>query len=619
MSGASQHTGEGAERATVTVLDQASWRDLQQSDDEGAFGAAWLRLTTASIPGAFTAALLLNDPAGGPQVSSVFPDGAGLSTGSAEAIKAAITGGRGAVQPPGPGSVATSLALPIMLDGTLAAVAAVDVTLPPPGRDPRAAMRQLQWAAAWVRDRLRAREAVNSAEARTRLEAAVDLVAGTLDQPGADAATRAAATELAAKLGCERVSIGFLRGGRCRVASISHSAAFGERMALTRAIEAAMDEAIDQFALVLTPPPDDAVLVTSAHAALAGMHAPATVLTVPLLAREIPVGAVTFERPIAQPFTERAIALIEAVAAILGPALADKRLADRWLVLRAADSARAYLASLIGPAHLGRKLALAGAALLLIGAFSIKGDYTVHAHARVTGTVQRAISAPFDGFIKEAPVRAGDEVKAGALLVALDDRDLVLERLRWVTERQVHLAEYDQAMSAAKRADVVRLQSEIDQANARIHLVDEQLAHSQLVSPFDGLIVSGELSQSIGAPVRRGDVLLEVAPLDDYRVQLDIPEQQIADIAPGLHGTLVVNALPNTQLPLVVERVTPVADAKDAQMTFRADAVLSKRAARLRPGMEGVAKIDAGRARLVWIWTRSLQNWFRLTVWSWMP
>ena len=619
MSGANQHIGESSERSTVTVLDQASWRDLQQGDDEHAFGAAWLRLTAASIPGAFAGALLLNDPARGPQVSSVFPEGVGLSAGLAEAVKAAIAGGRGAVQPPGPGSVATSLALPIMLDDKLAAIAALDVTLPPPARDPRAAMRQLQWAAAWVRDRLRAAEAVNSAEVRTRLEAAVDLVAGTLDQPGADAATRAAATELAAKLGCERVSIGFLRGGRCRVASISHSAAFGERMTLTKAIEAAMDEAIDQFALVLAPPPDDAVLVTSAHARLAGMHAPATVLTVPLLARETPVGAVTFERPVAQPFTPRAIALIEAVAAILGPALADKRLADRWLVLRAADSGRAYLASLVGPAHLGRKLALAAAALLVLAAFFVRADYTVHAHARVTGRVQRAISAPFDGFIREAPVRAGDEVNAGSLLVALDDRDLVLERLRWVTERQVHLAEYDQAMSAGKRADVVRLQSEIDQANARIHLVDEQLAHSKLVSPFDGLIVSGELSQSIGAPVRRGDVLLEVAPLDDYRVQLDVPEGQIADIAPNLGGTLVVNALPDTQLPLVVERVTPVADAKDAQMTFRADAVLSQRAARLRPGMEGVAKIDAGRARLAWIWTRSLQNWLRLAAWSWLP
>lgn len=620
MSGATQQSPTAeTERSTVTVLDQASWRDLQGAGDDQVFAAAWLRLTCGTIPGAFAGALFLANAEGGLRVASVWPEGAGLSPQLTEAVKAATAAGRAAVQPPPPGTASSSIAAPILIDGTLAGVAAIDVTLPPPARDPRSAVRQLQWAAAWVRERLRAAETLRSADVKTRLEAAIDLIAATLDQPAAPAATRAAATELAAKLACERVSIGFLRGGRCRVASISHSAAFGERMTLIAATEAAMDEAIDQFALVLVPPPDDAVLVTAAHARLAGLHAPATILTIPLLARETPVGAITFERPLVQSFTPRDVALVEAVAAILGPALADKRLAGRWLPLRAMDSARAGLASLVGPAHLGRKLGLAAAILLVLAGYFVRADYTVHAHARVTGTVQRAIAAPFDGFIREAPVRAGDEVAQGALLVAIDDRDLVLERLRWVTERQVHLAEYDQALGGAKRADLVRLQSAIDQANARVHLVDEQLAHASLVSPFDGLVVSGELSQSVGAPVRRGDVLLEIAPLDDYRVELQVPEGQIADIAPGQHGALIVNALPDTTLPLTVERTTPVADAKDGQMTFRADAVLSEHNARLRPGMEGIAKIGAGRARLVWIWTRSLQQWLRLATWSWLP
>jgi multidrug efflux pump subunit AcrA (membrane-fusion protein) len=620
MSGASQHSPAAeVERSVVTVLDQASWQDLQGAADDGAFAAAWLRLACGFVPGAFAGALLLADPEAGLRVVGIWPAGAALSPQLMEAVKAAASAGRAAVQPPPAGTASSSIAAPILIDGALAGVAAIDVTLPPPARDPRVALRHLQWATAWVRERLRAGESARSGEVRVRLEAALDLIAAILEQPDAGAATRAAATELAAKLACERVSLGFLRGGRCRVASISHSAAFGERVTLTAAIEAAMDEAIDQFTLVLVPPPDDAVLVTAAHARLAGLHAPATVLTIPLLAREAPIGAMTFERPIAQPFTARDVALAEAVAATLGPALADKRLAGRWLLLRAADALRTGIASMVGPAHLGRKLGLAAAVVLALAAWFVRADYNVHAHARVTGTVQRAITAPFDGFIREAPVRAGDEVAEGALLVALDDRDLGLERLRWVTERQAHLAEYDRAMGAAKRADLVRLQSEIDQADARIRLVDEQLAHTRLVAPFKGLVVSGELSQSIGTPVRRGDVLLEIAPLDDYEVELQVPEGQIADVQPGERGALVVAALPDAALPLTVERATPVADAKDGQMTFRADAALSGHDSRLRPGMEGVAKIGAGRARLVWIWTRSLQQWLRLATWSWLP
>ncbi len=41
--------------------------------------------------------------------------------------------------------------------------------------------------------------------------------------------------------------------------------------------------------------------------------------------------------------------------------------------------------------------------------------------------------------------------------------------------------------------------------------------------------------------------------------------------------------------------------------------------AALRPGLEGVAKIEVGRRRLVWIWTHELFDWIRLWAWSWWP
>lgn len=37
----------------------------------------------------------------------------------------------------------------------------------------------------------------------------------------------------------------------------------------------------------------------------------------------------------------------------------------------------------------------------------------------------------------------------------------------------------------------------------------------------------------------------------------------------------------------------------------------------LRPGMEGVGRIEMGEARLVTIWTRELIDWLRLNLWQW--
>jgi hypothetical protein len=50
--------------------------------------------------------------------------------------------------------------------------------------------------------------------------------------------------------------------------------------------------------------------------------------------------------------------------------------------------------------------------------------------------------------------------------------------------------------------------------------VEEHLERAQLRAPFESLIVSGDLSQSIGAPVERGKVLFEVAPLEAIALSL---------------------------------------------------------------------------------------------------
>jgi hypothetical protein len=35
--------------------------------------------------------------------------------------------------------------------------------------------------------------------------------------------------------------------------------------------------------------------------------------------------------------------------------------------------------------------------------------------------------------------------------------------------------------------------------------------------------------------------------------------------------------------------------------------------------MEGVAKIEVGERKLLWIWTRGLSDWIRLAIWRWLP
>ncbi len=147
----------------------------------------------------------------------------------------------------------------------------------------------------------------------------------------------------------------------------------------------------------------------------------------------------------------------------------------------------------------------------------------------------------------------------------------------------------------------------------------DNLLRTRLIAPFGGIVVRGDLSQSMGSPVERGDVLFELAPVEGFRIILEVDERDISEVAVGQRGYLTLSALPGQPLPLLVERITPVATADDGRNFFRVDAKLEEPTRALRPGMEGVAKIDVGQRRLIWIWTHSLVDWVRLWIWTWLP
>ena len=283
------------------------------------------------------------------------------------------------------------------------------------------------------------------------------------------------------------------------------------------------------------------------------------------------------------------------------------------------ESAKRQVEHLLGPGYLGRKLALVGATGAVLLLSFAQDTYRVDADARIEGLVRRAVVAPYDGFIAASTVRAGDAVHAGDALASLEDRDLVLERLKWVTERQQHVFEYDKALAARQPAQINVIRSQIDQAAAQINLIDEQLARVKLTSPIDGLVVSGDLSQLIGASVQRGQVLFEIAPLEGYRVILDVDERQVGAVESGQRGQLLVTALPNQPWPFVIDKITPIAEVKSGRNVFRVEGRLTESSERLRPGMEGIGKVEISRRSLAWIWTHSLIDWLRVWGWQWLP
>jgi RND family efflux transporter MFP subunit len=228
------------------------------------------------------------------------------------------------------------------------------------------------------------------------------------------------------------------------------------------------------------------------------------------------------------------------------------------------------------------------------------------------------MAAPFQGYVAQSFVRAGDRVSAGQPLARLEDRELQIERTRWVAETEQARRKYLQAAAQQERAAMAVAAAQADQAEAQLALVEERLARATLRAPFDGIVVLGDLSQQLGSPVEQGKVLFEVAPLDAYRVVLNVDERDIDHVRKGQRGQLALAGLPYEHLAFTVRQVTPVATAQDGHNTFRVEAQLDQATLRLRPGMEGIGKVDAGERKLAWIWTHGLVDWLRLWTWKWL-
>jgi RND family efflux transporter MFP subunit len=433
------------------------------------------------------------------------------------------------------------------------------------------------------------------------------------------AAATAFATELADMFDCDRVSVGLSGRRHVRVEALSHSADFKSNQGLLRDIGAAMEEAIWQGATLIFPQPDGAQpRVDRAHTTLQQRHGATIIYTVLLVKSGKSIGAITLERSRTDPLPRAEVALVENIGALLGPLLFDKHAVSRAWPLKMVHAMREAFAPLFGPGHRFAKIATAVVLLVIVGGALIPADYRVSAPARLEGAMQRVLVAPGEGYLKQAHVRPGDRVKEGQLLAEMADEDLKLEMRKAQSEVAQLENSYGVALVKNDRAEIGMLQARLEEARAKLQLVEAQLDRVRLTAPFDGVVITGDLTQSLGAPVKKGEALLTLAPEHDYRVMLEVDERDIGDLGIGQKGHLALTALPGDAMPFEVNRITPVATPGQGRNYFEVEARLNGKREDLRPGLQGVAKVEAGSRSVLWIWTHRLYGWLRLMLWSWI-
>jgi hypothetical protein len=562
------------------------------------------------------------------KVLAAFPqpgaDGAGLDwvPKAVEASRSVVVSGESAIVPHNPISdpsgrpLAPMVLVPVQNGKTVRAVAAFRVQAFSPQE--LATCRERLEITPFLLDHYELRSTLKQRHgAIERLRQILEVLAAANRSERLQSVCMALCNEMATRLRCQRVSLGFLDGRYVRVQAISRTDSFHREVKLTQDIEAAMEECLDQDLEVIHPAAPNAPYASRATTQLAVRHGPAAVLSLPLRHNGDAFGVLTLERSPERPFG--ALAEVETVRLtcdLCGPRLFEMHGRDRWAGARAAAWACSKLSVLIGPEHTWMKVGACAVFFLALFLAFAKGDYRIDASFIFEAPLQQAVVAPFDTFLKSVAVDPGDEVEAGKdILGLLDTADLRLKLAAVKAEQLGYLKQMAAAMRDAKTAEAQIAQAQSDKSAAEMRLLERHIEQATLTAPITGRVVSEDLKRQIGAPVETGKILFEIARIEDLRAELYVPEDSIASVAVAQMGELASVSHPEQKIQFQVERIHPIAEVVNSKNIFKVRARLLEQHAWMRPGMEGIAKITAGKKSFLWIGFHRLTNWLRMKLW----
>ncbi|MEN3038988.1 MAG: efflux RND transporter periplasmic adaptor subunit [Candidatus Kryptonium sp.] len=257
----------------------------------------------------------------------------------------------------------------------------------------------------------------------------------------------------------------------------------------------------------------------------------------------------------------------------------------------------------------------------------------------VTGTgkiqpeVEVKISAEVSGEIVEMPVKVGQNVRKGQLLVKIKS-DFYIARKEAMeanlksalAQLEIAKANLSKAESEFKRAEelynkklisdaeyenirtsynISKAQytsalSTVEQAKASLRQAEEDLAKTVIYSPIDGIItqINAEVGERVvGTSQMAGTVIMVVADLSKMEARVDISEVDVVHVSIGDTALLSVDAFPERKLKGVVYEISNAAKTRglgtqEEVVNFEVKIRILDKDISLRPGMSVTADIE---------------------------
>ncbi len=246
-------------------------------------------------------------------------------------------------------------------------------------------------------------------------------------------------------------------------------------------------------------------------------------------------------------------------------------------------------------------------------------EYSIQVSGDVLPSTQLDVKPEVGGRILKLNVIPGATVKAGQVLVEIDDRDILTERDSAITEIEGARLEVDKNQKNYTRAEDLFKQKLISQeaydnlgselalaknslskAERKKQLVEDKLSKTKVIAPSAGTVLTVPVVEGQvvipAASVNSGTTLMTIANLSELWVESHVNQVDVAKLTLNQDVKLTAESVRDEEMIAELFFIAPVASVKNAVKGFTVKAVISKPNPRLRPGMSVQLNIPVAHA-----------------------
>jgi hypothetical protein len=261
-------------------------------------------------------------------------------------------------------------------------------------------------------------------------------------------------------------------------------------------------------------------------------------------------------------------------------------------------------ANLLGQFATRRALCVATA--VVAGLLLLPVPMTALAPVEIGPRETTIVTPGIEGVVRSVDVEPNAEVKAGQVVVTLNDTNL--RNRAEIAEREVLVADTKYKKSAQLafvdargRHEMAIARSELDLKLAERDFARELLQRTEIRAERDGIAFFADKKDLVGKPVTVGEKLMEIANPSSNEFRIELPAADAIVLRDRARVKVFLDAEPLNPIEATLIRASYKAAPREAQQfAFRliAQANDSADVKRLRLGMRGTAQIYSDRVPL---------------------